>query len=180
MAGSSGMQEQGTLMAARKPNTWSNKAAYGLIVAGGSGTRLWPLSRTDTPKQLLTLGDGPHTLVQNTFLRLSRSIDPRRIKVVTNLNHTSQVLEQLRPLCPDYPERNVLGEPVGKNSAPAVLWGALHTSHECPQASMAVVWSDQHIGKESRFDAGLGLAMNMAREGRLAAIGVTPTHPETG
>ncbi len=89
MAGSSGMQEQGTLMAARKPNTWSNKAAYGLIVAGGSGTRLWPLSRADTPKQLLTLGDGPHTLVQNTFLRLSRSIDPRRIKVVTNLNHTS-------------------------------------------------------------------------------------------
>lgn len=174
------MQEQGTLMAARIPNTRNDKTAYGLIVAGGSGTRLWPLSRADTPKQFLTLDDGPHTLLQSTFLRLSRSIDPRRIKVVTSLDHTSLVLEQLRPLCPDYPERNVLGEPVGKNSAPAVLWGALHTSHQCPRASIAVVWSDQHIGKESRFDTGLGLAMKMAREGRLAAIGVTPTRPETG
>ncbi|MCZ6556846.1 MAG: mannose-1-phosphate guanylyltransferase/mannose-6-phosphate isomerase [SAR324 cluster bacterium] len=154
--------------------------AYGLVVAGGVGTRLWPLSRSETPKQFLSFTNGAQSLLQSTFARLSRSIAPERIKTVTNLSHSTMVLEQLRSLAPDYPRQNVLGEPFGKNSAPAILWGALHIHCEAPDAVLAVLWSDAHITKEDLFDANLKLAVETARGGDLVAIGVTPTRPETG
>ena len=121
-----------------------NDKVYGLIVAGGMGTRLWPLSRADRPKQFLPLDDGPDSLLQNAFARLARTIPPERIKIVTSLSHHDQVLAQIRETQPQYPPENILGEPVGKNSAPAILWGALHTSAECPEASKATKQDKSH------------------------------------
>ncbi len=155
-------------------------ALCGLIIAGGSGTRLWPLSRAESPKQLHALDGGERSLLQQTFERLSRAISPRRIKTVTSEKHREQVLRQIRALQPDYPEGNLLCEPVGRDSAPAILWGALTLAREEPGAVAVVVWCDQHIGSEEAFDRAIARAVEVARGGALALIAITPTRPDPG
>lgn len=153
---------------------------YGLIIAGGSGTRLWPLSRSQRPKQLLPLLGGTTSLLQDTFARLARSIEPARILTVTSRAYGPQVLEQLRELAPELPAANILCEPSGRDSAPAVLWGALRIAQLDPQASMAVVWSDQLIREEQAFDQAVAQGRRVVRDGGMLVIGVMPTRPETG
>ncbi len=155
-------------------------ALYGLIVAGGTGTRLWPVSRASHPKQLLDLGGGGRSLLQETFVRLKRSVEPRRILTVTGEGYRDSVLRQLRAVNPRHGGGNVLGEPVGRDSAPAILWGALRIAAERPGALMAVVWSDHLIRGGSAFDQGLATAVRAAGDGSLVAIGVTPAGPESG
>jgi len=152
---------------------------YGLIVAGGSGTRLWPLSRPNRPKQLLPLGGGPSTLLQDAFLRLGRTVKPGHILTVTSAQYDGQVLAQLRQCAEDLPPENILVEPVGRDSAPAVLWGALRIHHACPGALMAVVWADQMIRNEAAFDQALRQGCAAVRHGGLAAVGVVPNRPAT-
>ena len=152
---------------------------HGLLIAGGAGTRLWPMSRGSHPKQLLPLSGGSHSLLQDAFLRLSRTIPARRINTVTSRAYDEAVFAQLHELAPDYPRANVLAEPIGRDSGPAVLWGALCVNHADPDALVAVVWSDQMIRNEQRFDGALRKACHAVRDGGLVAIGVPANRPST-
>ena len=145
-------------------------ALYGLIVAGGAGTRLWPVSRASHPKQLLDLGGDGRSLLQETFDRLKHSVEPRRILTVTGEGYRDSVLRQLRAVHPRYGGGNVLGEPVGRNNAPAILWGALRIAAERPGALMAVVWSDHLIRNGAAFDGGLAAAAPMAVSPPVSAL----------
>lgn len=152
---------------------------YDLLIAGAAGTRLWPLSRSSTPKQLLALSGGRHSLMQDAFRRLARAITPARIHTVTSQAYDGAVLAQLREMAPDYAPSNVLAEPMGRDSAAAVLWGALRVEYLAADAVVAVVWFDQKIGNEKAFDAALALAYETVRDGGLVAIGVPATRPST-
>ena len=152
---------------------------FGLIVAGGAGTMLWPISRSNIPKQLLPLGGNNRSLLQESFLRLRRNIAPERIKTVTSVLYDQKVLEQLRDLDSNYPAANLLKEPLGRDSAPAVLWGTLRLNFESPEAVTAVVWSDQMIRDEDAFDEALNKGYQAVRDGGLVAIGVRPNRPAT-
>lgn len=140
---------------------------------------MWPLSRKQNPKQLLNLGLSDFSLVQQGYARLGRTVNSGRIHIVTGANHTSQVLAQITQLDKGFTEGNILAEPFGRDSAPAILWGALALARENPEAVAAVVWSDQMIKNEDRFDQCLNRAYEAVKDGGLAAIGVTPTHPAT-
>jgi mannose-1-phosphate guanylyltransferase/mannose-6-phosphate isomerase len=153
---------------------------YGLIVAGGSGTRLWPLSRANNPKQLLSLDGEGASLLQATFRRLLRTIPAERILTVTNRAYGGQVLRQLQAIRPVYPPANVMAEPVGRNSAGAILWGALRVAARRPDALMVVVWSDHLIRNDGAFDRSLIRSAEAADSGSLVALGVRPTRPDTG
>ena len=152
---------------------------YALLIAGGAGTRLWPLSRGSTPKQLLALEGGQHSLMQHAFRRLARAVPPDRIHTVTSQAYDSAVLAQLRDMQSDYPPGNVLAEPMGRDSAAAVLWGALRIDQLAPDAVVAVVWSDQKIGNDVAFDTALEQAYQTVRDRGLVAIGVPATRPST-
>lgn len=152
---------------------------YGLIIAGGSGTRLWPESRARNPKQFLPLGREGKTLLQETFSRLCRSVSPMRLKIVTHHTSAWHALSQARALSPTYPETNIMGEPQGRDSAAAIYWGALSIAEENPHAVVVVEWSDQVIGNNEAFDQALEQGIEVAGKGTLVALGVTPTKPDT-
>ena len=152
---------------------------HGLIVAGGGGTRLWPISRTALPKQFLTLGNDNKSLLQNTYYRLAALVPPARIIAVTSAAHKREVQEQVQAVAPDFPVENILGEPVGRDSAPAVLWGVLRISRSDPDAVIVVVWSDAQIQDQAGFEHAVRRAAHSVRDGGLAAVGITPDRPAT-
>lgn len=149
---------------------------YAVIMAGGSGTRFWPQSRHAWPKQFLALADSKHSLLQQTVGRLSGSIPPEHILVVTSARHAQATRDQL----PMLPPGNVLAEPAARNTAPCVAWAAAHVSARDPRAVMAVLPSDPHIQDEESYRAVLSRALDAAHDGGLVTIGVAPTRPETG
>ena len=152
---------------------------YGLVLAGGAGTRLWPVSRARRPKQLLALGRSEQSLLQETFARLARNLPAGHLRVVTSQGYADQVQAQLLALAPGYAASNVLAEPIGRDSAAAVLWGALRVHAEAPEAVLAVVWSDPQIRNEAAFDEALQRGYRAVRDGGLVAIGVRPSRPAT-
>lgn len=152
---------------------------YGLIIAGGSGTRLWPLSRTSLPKHLLPLHPTGATLLADTFARLARTIPPERIFIVTGASCAAEVLVQARLIAPSFSKDQLLVEPQARDSAAAVLWGTLHVAALDPQACAAVVWSDQVVASPAAFDAALLQAAQVAQGGALAAVGIRPRRPDT-
>src|SRR3712207_2448524 len=123
---------------------------YALIMAGGTGTRLWPRSRSAKPKQFLPLL-GERTMLQETAERIKPLISPRHIVVVTGHAYTGIVAEQL----PDVPRAHIIGEPQGKGSAPCIGLGALAIGQDDPDAVMAVLSSDHQIAKADAFRAAL-------------------------
>jgi mannose-1-phosphate guanylyltransferase len=149
---------------------------FAVIMAGGSGTRFWPLSRKAWPKQFLALADSDESLLQATVRRIEGLIPSERILVVTSEQHAEATRAQL----PNLPAANVLGEPAARNTAACVAWAAAHVSALSPSAVMAVLPADPHIGDEPAYRALLKRAAAAAESGGLVTIGVAPTRPETG
>lgn len=148
---------------------------YAFIMAGGVGSRLWPRSRTQTPKQFLDLV-GCETMLQDSYHRLLPSIPPERIMVGVG----TQYLPIVRAQLPELPPENVVVEPAGRGTAPAVGLGALHIHSRDPEAVMIVVTADHHIGEASRFRRAMMAAAQIARRGYLVTLGITPTFASTG
>ncbi len=154
-----------------------------VLLAGGSGTRLWPLSRKSYPKQFAPLL-GEETLFQASARRLSdRGLDPaapfrfERPLVLTNADFRFIVTEQLSAAGID--PGAVLIEPEGRNTAPAVLAAALHLHAQDPGAVLLVAPSDHVISDAPAFHAAMARGLEAVREGRLVTFGIRPTHPET-
>ncbi|MCA0294578.1 MAG: NTP transferase domain-containing protein [Actinobacteria bacterium] len=150
---------------------------YVVIMAGGSGTRLWPLSRQGTPKQLLPLVNGK-SLLRLAFERALASVPAERVWVVTGAAYADVVAEQLTEL----PAGNILGEPVGRDSLNAVAWPAAVLHRLDPDAVIAQVSADQVIEPVEVFAACLDTAFAVAEADPdvLVTLGVVPTSPHTG
>ncbi|MFT3887342.1 MAG: sugar phosphate nucleotidyltransferase [Arachnia sp.] len=150
---------------------------YVVIMAGGSGTRLWPLSRQGRPKQLLELFGGV-SLLRLAFDRLEGLIDPARILVCTGRDYAADVAAQL----PELPAGNILGEPEGRDSLNAVAWSAAEVERRAPGAVVAMVTADHIITPVDEFQRTLNAAFAVAeaRPRALVTLGVVPTSPHTG
>jgi mannose-1-phosphate guanylyltransferase len=149
---------------------------YAIIMAGGSGTRFWPWSREDRPKQLLSLTSKRSMLVE-TVARLRGYVPPSNVFLVTGRRHQRQVLEQLPSLDP----RQVLAEPEGRNTAACIGWAALEILERCPDAVTSVLSADHLIADADAFRADLARASAVADSRRvLVTFGVKPAYPATG
>jgi mannose-1-phosphate guanylyltransferase/mannose-6-phosphate isomerase len=146
-----------------------------VILAGGVGTRLWPLSRTYQPKQFLKI-DG-YSLFQETFLRALRLCTPGDIIIVTNEVHQYLVRNQIEELGYVFPELQVLKEPVGKNTLPAITWAMSEIQKRFGESDVVIFPSDHKLG-ESATDEIKG-AVEIAGD-YLVLFGIPPTHPNTG
>jgi len=150
---------------------------YAVIMAGGRGTRLWPFSRNDRPKQLLPLISGK-SLLQLSYERLRALLPPERIYVCTGAAHRDAVLKNLPELPPD----NVLGEPEGRDTANAVGFPATVLLKQDPDAVMAVVTADHVIEPVDQFTKSLKTAFEVVKEQpkALVTFGLIPTHGHPG
>lgn len=148
-----------------------------VILSGGSGTRLWPMSRRDYPKQFLPLA-GDNTMVQDTALRVSASDRFAPVLVVCNEEHRFMVAEQLRR-DDDLPQ-GILLEPIGRNTAPALTAAALWLLDRDPDALMLVLPSDHVVKDTDAFRAAALTAADAAQSGQLVTFGIEPRAPETG
>jgi len=148
-----------------------------VILSGGSGTRLWPMSRALYPKQLLAL-TGEKSLLQETALRAAGTADFAPPLIIANEEHRFIIAEQLREIG-IAPDALVL-EPVGRNTAPAACVAALRLASADPDALMLVMPSDHAIGDAAAFHVAVGRAAAAARAGHLATFGITPERAETG
>ncbi|MBZ5584908.1 MAG: NTP transferase domain-containing protein [Acidobacteriia bacterium] len=152
-----------------------NSHHYGLILAGGRGTRFWPRSRRRSAKQVLNVV-GERSLIQGTVDRLATLIPPERIWVLTNHHLRETIGEQL----PEVPKRQILAEPAQRNTAPAIGLAA-HILHSLdPEAVMGVFPSDQVVAAPRAYRAALRAALKGAGAGRLMVLGIQPRWPETG
>ena len=152
-----------------------NRNLWAVVPAGGSGTRLWPLSRAARPKFLLPLL-GERSLLQQTIDRLAPTVPPERTLVVCGPAHAAPVARQL----PGLPENNVLVEPSPRGSGPAIALATALIARRDPAAIVGSFAADHEVSDLPRFDAALRTAVAAAEDGWLATIGLTPTRPETG
>ena len=140
---------------------------YALIMAGGGGTRLWPLSRRSLPKQALRLV-GERTMFEHAVDRVVPIFQPDEIYIVT-------AAEQVEPLmlqAPELPRENFLIEPMGRGTAPAIGLGAIHLKRRDAEAIMAVLTADHFIRDVDQFRRVLRAAARVAEEGHLVTLGI--------
>ncbi|GHC29901.1 xanthan biosynthesis protein XanB [Kushneria pakistanensis] len=149
-----------------------------VVLSGGSGTRLWPVSRRDYPKQFLPLLDAEHSLLQQTLTRLDGMPEVGAPIVVCNEVHRFLVAEQLRQL--ELAHGGILLEPVGRNTAPAIALAAFQALESHDDAQLLVMPADHAIGDLQTFHQALNRGRALAAQGRMVTFGITPTSPHTG
>jgi mannose-1-phosphate guanylyltransferase len=152
----------------------ASAAMFAIVMAGGAGTRLWPLSRRGTPKQLLSL-TGETSLLQQTVARLGTLLKPHDIYVITSQAHVRVTQEQL----PHLPADNVLGEPLARSTAVAVGLATALARRESDEVCF-VLPADSFIADDAAFVEALREAARAAERGYLVTLGVPPTHAATG
>ena len=150
---------------------------YAVVMAGGSGTRLWPLSRQGAPKQLLELFEG-RSLLRLAYERIRGVLPDECILICTSRDYIDVVAQQI----PELPTQNLLGEPVGRDSLNAVAWSAAVLAERDPDAVVAMLSADHIIEPVTEFRATLERAFEVAeaRPRGLVTMGVVPTEPNTG
>lgn len=153
----------------------SNESFWAVVPAGGSGTRLWPVSRAERPKFLLSLL-GDRSLLQQTVDRLGLLTSPERTLVVCGPSHAAGIARQV----PRLPEANLVVEPSPKGSGPAIGLAAAIVAKHDPDALMGSFAADHEVRDPAAFAAAVAVAIEAAREDWLVTIGLTPTRPETG
>ena len=150
---------------------------YAIIMAGGVGTRFWPMSTTRHPKQFLDIMGTGKTLLQQTYERISKLCPPENVYVVTGEHYNSLVAGQL----PELPEKNILCEPARKNTAPCVAYASYKIHKLNPKAVTIVAPSDHLISKEDTFVKAINSCFEKAeKENCLITLGIKPTRPDTG
>ncbi|WP_405296023.1 mannose-1-phosphate guanylyltransferase [Algibacter sp. Ld11] len=150
---------------------------YAILMAGGVGSRFWPVSTSDFPKQFHDMLGTGDTLIQKTFQRLSRLIPKENIYILTNERYNDLVLEQL----PEVTQKQVVLEPAMRNTAPCILYASLKIQKENPDALMIVAPSDHWIEDEQTFSKNVEEAFNYCSENdALMTLGIQPTFPNTG
>jgi mannose-1-phosphate guanylyltransferase len=154
----------------------TNPHFYPVILAGGRGTRFWPLSRKRRAKQLLAL-DGKHTMIQQTVARLTPMAAPSRFWIITNDDLRPAILRQL----PKLPPKQIIAEPAGRNTAPAIGLAAFLLLRHDPDAVLGLFPSDHVIADPAQYRATLSRGIEIAAAGKnIVVLGIRPTRPETG
>lgn len=148
---------------------------YGLILAGGRGTRFWPRSRRANAKQVLKFF-GDRSLIQQTVDRLRPILPPERIWILTNEHLRAEIVKQL----PEVPKKQILAEPAQRNTAPAIGLAAHILQSIDPEAVMGVFPADHVIGKPKEYVKLLRPAFKAAKEGKIVVLGIEPRWVETG
>ncbi len=146
-----------------------------VIMAGGVGTRLWPISRRSRPKQFQPILSERSMLV-DTYQRILPLTRPDRVWVVTSADFVALACKQL----PDVPPSNILGEPMGRGSAPAVALAVARIARGNPEAVVLAKPADSHIGDAAAYRGYVGIASQAAAEGFIVVLGAVPTYPDTG
>lgn len=154
-----------------------NKNYYAILMAGGVGSRFWPVSTAEFPKQFHDMLGSGETLIQKTFSRLAKLIPVENILILTNESYNHLVLEQL----PMVKQEQVLLEPAMRNTAPCILYASLKIQKQNPDAVMVVAPSDHWIENEDIFAQNLQQCFDFcAKENALMTLGIQPTFPNTG
>ena len=150
---------------------------FPIIMAGGSGSRLWPLSRQLNPKQFLPLADADFSMLQATIQRLA-GLGAELPRLICNEQHRFLAAEQLRLL--GLEKASILLEPVGRNTAPAIALTALQACSEAQDPILLVLAADHLIKDVEAFQTCIQTALPLAQDGKLVTFGIVPTHAETG
>ncbi len=155
----------------------TDKRNFCIILAGGRGRRLWPCSRDLYPKQFIDFFGTGRTQLQSTYDRIAKLLPRENIYVCTCREYLTMAREQL----PELPERNIMVEPIHRNTAPSVAWAAMRIQKRCPEANVIIMPSDQMVLNESEFARSLDIGVSYVSENDvLMAMGVRPTRPEPG
>ncbi len=154
-----------------------NKNNYCVIMAGGIGSRFWPMSKTSHPKQFIDILGTGSTLIQQTFRRFTKICPEKNILIVTNMKYKNLVMEQL----PGISEKQVLCEPIGRNTAPCIAYANYKILDANPEARIVVAPSDHIILDEVAFTSTISSALKAASQNDwLITLGIKPSRPDTG